>query len=92
MTIYTPAEAKVEADKIGHKPLADGSVRFKLVGGPYHDMVLRLYGPWDRLVFRMRGHHVYDLAPPVSKRSNKWVYVHNRELSDKESHEPYTEP
>lgn len=52
----------------------EGSARFKLVGGPYHDMTVRLYAPFDDLVFP--SGETYQLHPPVSQRTDRWVYVH----------------
>jgi hypothetical protein len=69
------------ADIEGIKQMADGSWRFKLVGGPYHDLVVRVYPPCDRIVFPPRNTNeglgvVYEICPPQNKR-NKWVYIHN---------------
>lgn len=55
------------------KRMKDGSARFKMVGGPYHDMVFRLYPPWDILKFP--SGLTYELHPPLRK-NGKWVYVH----------------
>lgn len=50
------------------------AAHFKLVGGPYHDNTVRLYAPWDDLVFP--DGTTYQLHPPVSKRTDRWVYIH----------------
>lgn len=65
----------------GIKQMADGSWRFKLIGGPYHDMVMRVYPPCDRIVFPPRNTNegagvVYEIHPPIKTRG-KWVYAHN---------------
>lgn len=62
---------------LGEKKMADGSIRFKFIGGPCHDYVLRVYPPYDSVVFPPGD--VYDLSPPMNlKRSKKWVYVYNQ--------------
>jgi len=59
----------------GEKTLQDGSTRFKFLGGPYHDMVFRIYPPYD--VVRWPDGTAYELSPPLNlKRSAKWKYVH----------------
>lgn len=60
----------------GIKQMADGSWRFKLIGGPYHDFVVRVYPPCDRIVFPLEPPAVYEIHPPVTSRA-KWAYVHN---------------
>lgn len=60
----------------GEKTLADGSTRFKFIGGPYHDMVFRVYPPYDVIVWP--DGTTYEIHPPLNlKRSSKWVYVYN---------------
>lgn len=65
----------------------DNSAHFKLVGGPYHDLVVRLYAPWEELVFPNGAH--YELHPPIGNRSARWVYIHTPEVSGEkeESHD-----
>lgn len=65
------------ADIVGDQKMADGSWRFKLVGGPYHDTKVRIYPPCDRIVFPGNPPQVYEISPPVRKGGTKWVYVHN---------------
>lgn len=65
---------------LGEKKNVDGSLRFKLLGGPYHDMQIRSYYPHDEVVFPSGD--VYELTPPFNlKRSKKWKFVHNMERS-----------
>jgi len=60
----------------GEKTLQDGSTRFKFVGGPFHDMVFRVYPPYE--VLRWNEGYVYKIHPPLNlKRSSKWVYVYD---------------
>lgn len=70
------------ADIEGIKEMSDGSWRFKLVGGIYHDYTVRVFPPCDRIVFPARNDteqpQVYEIHPPVRKRG-KWVYIHNPE-------------
>ncbi len=69
-------------DVKGIKAMKDGSVRFKFLGGPYHDMVFRVYPPYDAIVWP--NGLTYEIHPPFNlKKSDKWVYVHNQELSIK---------
>lgn len=59
----------------GEKTLKDGSTRFKFLGGPYHDMIFRVYPPYDTV--RWGNGLTYDITPPLNlKRSAKWTYVH----------------
>jgi len=59
----------------GEKTLTDGSTRFKFLGGPYHDMIFRVYPPYDTV--RWADGTTYDINPPLNlKRSPKWSYVH----------------
>lgn len=61
----------------GQKKMADGSWRFRLVGGPYHGMVIRVYPPCDRIEFpKETGTLTYEIHPPLA-RNEKWVYVYN---------------
>lgn len=63
----------------GKQKMADGSWRFKMVGGPYHDMTVRVFPPCDRIVFpRNSGPVVYEINPPI-RQGGKWVYIHNPE-------------
>lgn len=59
----------------GEKTLQDGSTRFKFIGGPYHDMIFRVYPPYD--VIRWPDGTCYEIHPPLNlKKSSKWVYVY----------------
>jgi hypothetical protein len=65
----------------GTKQMADGSWRFKLLGGIYHDNIVRVYPPCDRIVFPPRNNmneppQVYEISPPT-RRGGKWTYNHN---------------
>lgn len=65
----------------GEKQNKDGSWMFRLVGGPLHDITIRVYPPCDRIVFPPRNTTegegvVYEINPPLN-RKNQWVYVHN---------------
>jgi hypothetical protein len=69
-------------DVVGIKTLKDGSTRFKLMGGPYHNMVMRVYPPYDTIVYP--DGLTYELHPPFNlNKSDKWVYVYNMELTTK---------
>jgi hypothetical protein len=69
--IYVPV-----SEIAGEKKMGDGSTRFKLLGGPLHDMVYRVYPPYDTIRFPTGD--VYDLHPPHNlKKSKKWMYVYN---------------
>lgn len=64
----------------GEKTMKDGSTRFKFVGGPYHDMIFRVFPPYD--IIRWEDGTTYEIHPPLNlKRSSKWVYVYNMEAS-----------
>jgi hypothetical protein len=59
----------------GEKTLQDGSTRFKFIGGPYHDLIFRVYPPYD--VIRWPDGTTYEIHPPLNlKKSSKWVYVY----------------
>jgi len=59
----------------GEKTLKDGSTRFRFIGGPYHDMIFRVYPPYDTVVWEDGTR--YDLHPPLNlKKSSKWCYVY----------------
>lgn len=59
----------------GEKTMQDGSTRFKFIGGPYHDMIFRVYPPYD--VIRWPNGVTYEIHPPLNlKKSSKWVYVY----------------
>lgn len=59
----------------GEKTLQDGSTRFKFIGGPFHDMIFRVYPPYETVMWP--DGTTYDLSPPLNlKRSKKWCYVH----------------
>lgn len=60
----------------GEKENTDGSWHFKLVGGPYHDMKVRVYPPCDRIVFPLETPAVYEIHPPM-KKAGEWCYLHN---------------
>lgn len=68
------------ADVKGIKTLKDGSTRFKFLGGKYHDMIFRVYPPYDTIWWP--NGETYELSPPINPRkSDKWVYVHNPQLT-----------
>ena len=64
-----------DLDMVKPTQLADRkrAARFKLVGGPYHDMTFRLYPPWDVLEFPDGSR--YEIHAPIRK-NGRWVYVH----------------
>lgn len=73
--VYVPV-----SEIAGEKKMQDGSVRFKFIGGPCHDLIYRVYPPYDTI--RLPPCHVYDLHPPHNiKKSKKWVYVYNAQES-----------
>jgi len=73
--VYVPV-----SEIVGEKKMKDGSTRFKLIGGPYHDNILRVYPPYDSIKFP--NGLVYDLHPPFNlKKSKKWAYVYNAQES-----------
>ena len=54
----------------------DGSLTLKLLGGPYHDLKVRLYAPYDQVRFPCGA--TYEIAPPLKNaRSQKWKLVHS---------------
>jgi hypothetical protein len=59
--------------------LKDGSARFQMIGGPYHNYVFRLWPPWDYIKFPSGLR--YELSPPLRK-NGKWVYVHANGTKD----------
>ncbi len=87
MPTYTDSEdnlVTVPSGIEGIKTMPDGSVRFKMVGGPYHDMVFRVYAPFDHIRFPKNDSYpacVYRINPPLRK-NGKWVYVHDNEATD----------
>lgn len=59
----------------GLKTKPDGSILFRMMGGPYHGMTVRTSAPFDRIVFKPNGIvHVYRLRPPHNSK-DKWVYA-----------------
>jgi hypothetical protein len=65
----------------------DGDARFKCIGGPLHEVVVRVWPPYDYLRFRGNdgAYHVYELTPPLaSSRSTMWVFVHNPDVDPEE--------
>lgn len=80
-------------DVTGIKTMADGSIRFKLFGGPYHDNVVRVHPPFERIVFEhpTQGPQTYKLSPPV-KVKGKWVYIYDPDnktsYTDEERNDP----
>lgn len=63
------------------KSHGDNSRSFKLIGGPLHDCVFRVYPPFDAIVFDgTKGFRPgkpcrYEIHPPLNPKG-KWVYVH----------------
>lgn len=75
--VYVPV-----SEIVGEKKMRDGSTRFKLIGGPQHDLIYRVYPPYDEI--RFPNGQVYELHPPMNlKRSKKWVYIHSPEKSSR---------
>lgn len=69
--VYVPFD-----DVKGEKTNTDKSITFKLLGGQYHDMKIRMYAPYDVMWFP--DGNTYELHPPLNmKKSNKWKLVHN---------------
>lgn len=77
----------IPVDEIkGEKTMSDGSTRFKFIGGPYHDMVFRVYAPFDVVTFP--NGVTYELNPPLNlKKSSKWVYVYDAPTSREKGYE-----
>lgn len=68
--VYIPFD-----DVQGEKKNVDGSLTFKLLGGKYHDMKVRMYAPYDVMWFPCGT--TYELTPPLNmKKSKKWKLVH----------------
>ncbi len=63
---------------VGKSTATDGGIRFALVGGPWHGQMIRVYDPFERVVFKteMGIVHVYQVHPPMSAKA-KWTYVYN---------------
>jgi hypothetical protein len=53
------------------------SARFKLVGGPHHDRIVRLYAPFSAL--RYKDGTTYELQELMP---DTWVYVHTTEWTE----------
>ena len=51
----------------------DGSALFKLVGGKYHDVVVRSYAPWEDIVFPNGDRYEYR-PEPITTRSKQHYY------------------
>jgi hypothetical protein len=47
---------------------------FKLVGGPHHGNVVRMYAPYPAVKYADGS--VYELHPPIAK-TGEWVYVND---------------
>lgn len=73
----TKDDPDYQHDVEGVKEMKDGSIRFKLVGGPHHDSIVRLWPPWDFLKFPKHPDGQYELHPPLSQKKGKWCYVWN---------------
>jgi hypothetical protein len=75
-------DVKVE----GEKSLKDGSTRFKLIGGPYHDMMVRHYPPYGAIKFPhpTEGDLWYELTPGFGKNRTRWAYVYNPARTSKQ--------
>ena len=72
--VYVPFD-----DVQGEKKNVDGSLTFKLLGGPYHGMEIRMYAPYDVMWFPCGS--TYELTPPLNvKKSKKWKLVNNPQL------------
>lgn len=71
---YAARKAGVEELPPGQRTADFGGARFKLIGGPYHDQKVRMYAPWEDLVFEDGTRYV--LSPPARKGGH-WVYVHD---------------
>lgn len=56
------------------------AARFRLVGGPYHGILLTVYAPWDVITFN-EGEVRYEIHPPIGK-SDEWVYIHTSKLAE----------
>lgn len=87
--IYDSGDDIVELDVNevkGESTLQDGSTRFKFLGGPFHDMVFRVWPPYDTIVWP--DGTTYDIHPPHNlKKSSKWMYVYNAIDSERKKQE-----
>lgn len=70
-----PAAQKklLKGDKLGEYAY------FKLVGGPHHGNTVRMYAPWDELVYEDGS--VYEVSPPLGA-SQMWIYIHKGNVND----------
>jgi hypothetical protein len=60
---------------------ADQSMRFKCIGGPLHEVIVRVWPPYDLLEFHHQGDTIkYTLSPPLRK-NGMWVYVHEEDAN-----------
>ena len=67
-------QKKRDLERVPAKQIKDKTAaKFKLVGGPYHNSVVRVYAPWDSLNF---DGDWYDIHPPLGN-SDEYVYIHN---------------
>lgn len=78
---YKARKDAVEALPKGQRTADPGGARFKLIGGPHHDKMVRLYAPWDDLVFSDGSR--YTLGPPARKNGH-FVYVFDPESGGKD--------
>jgi hypothetical protein len=52
---------------------SDGTAKFKLVGGKYHDIEIRVFAPWEPVEFPNGDRYVYSDVP--FGRSKRHVYL-----------------
>ena len=66
--------AQLEALPAVNKPRKDGSALFKCVGGPYHDITIRMYAPWVDVILKDGTTYTYS-DQPIGQRSKAHIYV-----------------
>lgn len=60
----------------------DGSATFRMFGGPFHGMIIRIYNDkgraYERVVLEHKGEQcVYKILPPLKGSRAKWVYAYD---------------
>lgn len=77
--------APLHPSQVKHPKSGDGYAYFNLVGGPHHGMRVRMYTPFDELVFH-EPDVTYELHAPLGQ-SDEWVYVANQTVSNRKNQE-----
>lgn len=79
---YKARQAGWEEVPKGQRTADFGGARFRLVGGPFHDQMVRMYAPWEELVFGDGSR--YTMGPPIRKNGH-FVYVYDPIVESEET-------